>query len=93
MEVCAGEWGTVCDDSWGASDAIVVCRQLGYTTAGAVARTNAFFGQGIVPILLDNVACTGSELQLLDCGNNGIGVHNCAHSEDAGVTCASKRLM
>ena len=55
--------------------------------AGATARTNAEFGHGVGPILLDDVSCTGLEYELLLCPNRGIGVTNCGHHQDAGVSC------
>lgn len=54
------------------------------------AHSSAFFGPGTGDIFLDNVFCTGNEDRLADCPHNGVGNHNCAHSEDAGVTCQRK---
>ena len=53
----------------------------------AVARDNAFYGQGSGAINLDDVACTGDESRLIDCPFPPI--HNCGHSEDAGVDCST----
>ena len=39
------------------------------------------------------MACTGNEARLFDCRSNGIGIHNCAHSEDAGVVCSRNRKL
>ena len=45
------------------------------------------FTDGTGPIWLDNVGCRGTETRLVDCPANAFGVHNCVHSDDAGVSC------
>ena len=85
-----GEWGTVCDDGWDDTDAGVVCRQLGFGSSGT-AIGFASFGQGLGPILLDSVTCSGNESTLASCGHLGVGVtRSCNHGEDAGVRCAQE---
>ncbi|XP_041453649.1 deleted in malignant brain tumors 1 protein-like [Lytechinus variegatus] len=81
-----GQWGTICDDSWGREEADVVCQQLGYSRA-IEAVGNAYFGQGSGQIWLDDVSCSGLEGSIDECSHDGWGTHNCHHSEDAGVRC------
>ena len=58
---------------------------------GSYALQQAPYGQGTGPIWLDNVNCNPNvHSRLTDCPANAIGVHDCAHSEDAGVICLSK---
>ena len=54
---------------------------------GGRAYSNAHFGAGGGQIFLDDVRCTSSASQLLECPSRPILSHNCLHSADAGVGC------
>ena len=54
---------------------------------GGRAYSNAYFGRGSGPIFLDDVHCSSSAGQLLECPSNPILSHNCRHVYDAGVGC------
>ena len=58
--------------------------------AAGVAYSNAHFGAGTGPIFLDDIQCTSSSSQLLECSSRPILTHNCQHSADAGVGCEGK---
>ena len=87
VEVYAeGKWGFVCDDGWDRNDALVVCRQLGYSDVRRI-TTFGFFGNGIGSVQLDDLECIGNESSLLECPHNGVGIHDCFSFEVAGVEC------
>ena len=54
---------------------------------GATTLTLLSVVDGTGPIVLDNLNCRNNESRLVDCPHNGLGVHNCFHSDDAGVGC------
>ena len=56
---------------------------------GAQAVSGAMLGEGTGRIWLDNVACTGSERELINCASSSSGVNSCTHAQDAGVRCAA----
>ena len=62
-------------------------------SAGGIAYSNAYFGAGTGPIYLDDVACTSSASQLLECSSRPILTPNCIHSEDAGVGCKGNVII
>ena len=89
LEICYNnEWGTICDDFFGAPSAQVACRQLGFSTTGAAALTTGFTnGASTQRIWLDDVRCSGTESTINACPHNAYGTHNCVHAEDVGVRC------
>ena len=64
-------------------------------TVGAVAITDATivrgFGVATGPVLIDEVRCVGNETRLTNCYHNGVGTHDCDHSEDVGVLCQIRK--
>lgn len=95
MEICINNaWGTVCSDSYGSRDAKVICQQLGFDTAGAQPLRGsraAAFGSGSGPIFLSQLDCLGDEASLLDCPTfSPPGLHDCDHTQDAGVRCIGR---
>ena len=62
---------------------------------GAVAYSNANFGQGSSDIWLDNLRCNGTEMSILNCNHNGIGIFgtNCGHYYDVGVECPDGKCV
>ncbi|XP_053399313.1 deleted in malignant brain tumors 1 protein-like [Mercenaria mercenaria] len=84
-----GAWGTVCDDSFDRRDAEVICRMLGMLSndSDIEAFQQAYFGQGIGRIVLDDLQCYGDESSIDQCRSSGWMHENCGHGEDAGVSC------
>ena len=55
----------------------------------AQAVSNARFGQGTGPMLLDNVGCSGRETSIKNC-KKGFDAGEDSHVEDAGVICVKQ---
>uniref|UniRef100_A0A673X260 Lysyl oxidase homolog n=1 Tax=Salmo trutta TaxID=8032 RepID=A0A673X260_SALTR len=80
-----GEWGTVCDDNWNLKAASVVCRELGFGSAKE-ALAGGRLGQGMGPVHMNEVECSGFEKSLTECYFNRDAL-GCSHEEDAAVRC------
>uniref|UniRef100_A0A1X7U8B7 SRCR domain-containing protein n=1 Tax=Amphimedon queenslandica TaxID=400682 RepID=A0A1X7U8B7_AMPQE len=83
---CNGQWGTVCDDTFGSTDARVACRQLGYSDYSTY--TGNLAGSSSQPIWLDSVYCSSSYSCLATCEScPSSEYHNCRHNEDVALGC------
>ncbi|XP_019861363.1 PREDICTED: soluble scavenger receptor cysteine-rich domain-containing protein SSC5D-like [Amphimedon queenslandica] len=88
---CNGQWGTVCDDSFGSTDARVACRQLGYSDSYAYTSTDDLGGSDTQAIWLSNIDCsTDSESCLAYCAHCPKAENQpsqCSHSQDISLGC------
>ena len=80
-----GQWGTVHAGQWDLLDAIVVCRQLNYSTA---VTTKEYSCNSSTPVRLSYVQCTGLESKLTQCRNAAPTLRSPCDHKVAGVVCA-----
>ena len=83
-------WGTVCDDRFDFVDAGVACRQLGYPGVERILtgpEESGEFRVGDAKLVMDDLACDGSEDRLVDCTYSAS--PNCFNSEQVGVVCTA----
>ncbi|XP_078539603.1 CD5 antigen-like isoform X3 [Lissotriton helveticus] len=81
-------WGTVCDSDWDMKDAEVVCRQLNCGSASRAETRNDIFLNGVFPVWMSDVKCTGAEESLFDCPRASCGINSCPWRSDGGVQCS-----
>ena len=100
VEICyQNYWTSICPSGWNDMDAMVTCRELGFTVVGknlkcfhkmlyfyyTGARTTLNdFGLGLRPAVFSDFSCTGSENSLLNCSH---GQTSCSFTYHAGVKC------
>ena len=93
VEVCRNQhWGRVCDDEWDKNESTVVCRQLQLGLSSTQGITDIVDGEEKaenLPFVLDDLGCTGSENNLLEC----LPQHNCVTSvpEFVEVSCTRQK--
>jgi len=97
QQLCADSWDTTLQVWWSTRRIVFVLRSITFCVIAMYSvvtpvKKSYFGAASSIPIHLDNVMCSGDELHLFNCSSLPIGLHNCQHSEDAGViyggTCA-----
>ena len=77
----SNQWGTVCDDGFGLTEAQSACHTLGLS-GGSYTHGEHVGGK----IWIESVNCHSST-QTFPCSHKGWGNHDCEHSEDIVLTC------
>ncbi|MGH0154397.1 UNVERIFIED_CONTAM: hypothetical protein FKN15_027208 [Acipenser sinensis] len=83
-------WGRVLHDSWGITEASVVCRELDCGSAMEVSNSSRY-GTGHSDVCLTGIRCTGDESHLINCSLPQ--QVSCSTSNGAAVLCSNHTAL
>lgn len=84
-------WIPVCDENFERPDALVVCRQLGYTNVSRHYCCSHYgIGLANATTYLTDLNCTGQERSLDQCSYNIATANSCSPNTIASVECIGK---
>ena len=84
----AGSWAPVCKTGFTSGSAAVVCKQMGFSGRAGFAGCSSAELCGAVPPQVGELACSGSEGNVLDCAHASGDDVFCAPEESVVVSCA-----
>jgi deleted-in-malignant-brain-tumors protein 1 len=89
VEYCVNNsWVTICRHHWTASEATVVCSQLGYSPYGAIAFVD--YSYNVWPLGIYQLHCNGNETTIEECQYDTNGYGGCSQYYVANVVCLRK---
>ena len=90
VEMCRDSvWTSLCGQNWDLKAAQVACKDLGYSSYGAV-PTYGCYTEGQLSFGITSINCTGSESALFNCAHNNLTLYNCQSNNSAGLICQGK---
>lgn len=82
--------GTICFDGFGNTEAMVVCRELGFEGGDVFTAT---FGDLMYSVVIANLTCIGTEFSILKCNyTTSMYYSNCPSNQYASVKCYDNTL-
>ncbi|PIK47012.1 hypothetical protein BSL78_16150 [Apostichopus japonicus] len=85
------EWGSICDEEFTETEAVVACRELGFDFESIVDSSDEYGWTDDLPIHVIGIDCTGRD-KLRECVNFETTTKGklCYHVEDVGLQCSMR---
>lgn len=81
-----GVWGSICSQNFSLTEAMVVCRSIGFKSSHVTVHRDVF-GHADGPEVISDLRCNGTEPDISACPNITYTERPCSPGNEVGVTC------